>query len=189
MKNIGENFYIGIIYVLIISIIMLLFELLMFILVISPQEKRSITFQLQQANVALKTQTKSQPQTIANVLSSIFSIITPINNQYQNISIQRENQFNEIINNNAIGLIALLLILFLFLIIACMTHISDYKKISGIVILAIITTIILMCFQLVMYHYGGGFKNSNGYKYPSDDEVIYSIMNYLKTNTKNLPLL
>lgn len=162
----SDNFYLGVIYVIIISLFMTLFELIFFTLYLVPMKSGSIRKKIQQLKDNLYP----------------FKAPKPLLD-YLTVAEKRESELNKNINDSSIVIISLEMIFFAIIIYVCYIRLKEKKPIFNILFLSILTVVILIIFQLVMYVYAGGFESENSYQYMTDNELKYLVSNQIREET------
>ncbi len=177
-------FYRGIIYVLTIAIVMLVFEILLFKLIILPENEKFINNNLKKLNSIVKNDEYDQN---VDIVSKILENSTAEKNVEDVLNVKsaisdtinkREEDLIGKINTDLIIFMSLIIILFTFLIFICYYKIRDVQKdIMPIISVSILTIMILIFFQYTMYIYGHKFL------YTTDIELKDNIMNYISSST------
>jgi hypothetical protein len=206
-----DSFYIGLIYVLVIALLMTAGELAFFLLKIAPDEARMIRNKLYylkdnrddyingsilenksamdtylNSTVIMNDQSMAPGQVdqvnkLQQKMNQLSNDIDTVKTNLLNVETIREDQLNIKINNDAIMIIVIEMVLFLFFIGLCYAKIR-YKPVWPIVILAIITVFILGGFQGVMYFFAGGLNNHDAFEFITDNELEYGIYSKLKSD-------
>ncbi len=177
MEDFGPSFWSGLIYIILVALIMTIFELLFFTLFAGPNET---------------TTARNYVKNIKHSFSSLFAGASrqPLNQQthdFLNVSIARENKLNKQINDGAITLIGLEIIILLMLIILVWfilkSHVGTNKfwnrpqyAVQPSLFSALIVCTVIMAFQGSMYDF------AQHYYYPTDNELKYKIVTKLKAD-------
>ncbi len=161
-----DNFYLGIIYVIIIALFMTLFELIFFTLWLVPIKSGKIR------------------EKVHELKDNLYHLKAPEGLlDYLTVAEKRELELNKSVNSSSIVIISLEMIFFMVVIYICYSHLKEKKSIFNILFLAVLTVVVLIIFQLVMYIYAGGFESKDSYQYMTDNELNYLVSKQIKEAT------
>jgi hypothetical protein len=189
-----SGFYAGLIYVLIIAIFMTIFELLFFIIMVVPLESRVIREKTKYLGLGpgfssgavggMVTGGMNIGGLTIGSMSALESMATEVVVDVLNVAVSREQGNYDHINNTAILIISVEVFIFAVGILLCYSKITESGLLWPIIALSVLTSIILIGFQLVMYVYAGGTGVPGSYKYASDNELKYIVYQKLEKDLK-----
>jgi hypothetical protein len=163
---------------------MTIFELGFFYFRVSNDEAEIIRSKLSNAKDLLNQLVANKSASYGVDLSKYIINNDNVANNFLEVEKIRELLLNDKINNDAIIFICIEMMLFVIGIIVLFSKLKDKKSCLPSLAYALITVAILIIFQILMYNYGGGMGTEGSFMYFSDPELMYQILNKLKTDLK-----